>query len=114
MFLNSHGKKHPDLFQRTEVDEQFHPRLGVKAEFNRTRVHDLADGNALRENAAKATGDDVLAGLQIGVAGKITESTKELSSGPPGLMMPRSCAGFSTTPDTLQFGSLIKATCACV
>jgi len=64
-------EKHPDLFERTEVGGKFHARLGVEAEFNRTRIHHLAYGNALGKNAAHAAGEDVLASLQIRAAGKI-------------------------------------------
>src|ERR1039458_2404766 len=64
-------KQHPDLFERAEIRRKFHARLGVKAEFNRARIHHLADGDAFGKNAAEAAGDDILAGLQTRAAGKI-------------------------------------------
>src|SRR6267378_986235 len=61
----------PYFFQRAEVDGEFHARFDVKTVFGRARVHDFANANPGRKYFTQPAGDNIVTGLENGVARKI-------------------------------------------
>ena len=73
-FMAASGEENPNLFERAEIDVQFHAGFAGETVFHGLGIHDFADGNTGGKNAAESAGDHILAGLQIRAAGKITEA----------------------------------------